>query len=127
MKTIGGNKILTGKRPSETKDQIKGITPVILAGGLGTRLRPLTRVGTPKPFLKLFSNQSLLQETVKRVSHLADPLVICNDKFANRAREEVQEIGRNVKVIAEPYGRSTAPAIALAAFALEAANKSRCL
>lgn len=118
-----GNKILTGKRPSETKDMIKGVTPVILAGGNGTRLRPLTRPGTPKPFLKLFSNYSLLQQTVKRTSHLGDPIVICQEKFEKRARKEVQAVGRAAKIIAEPYGRSTAPAIALAAFWLAGSNK----
>jgi len=117
------NKILTGSHSSEAKEMIKAITPVILAGGNGTRLRPLTRPGAPKPFLKLFSGYSLLQQTVARASHLGDPVIICHEKFEKRARKEAQDIGRAAKIIAEPYGRSTAPAIALAAFWLADANK----
>jgi mannose-1-phosphate guanylyltransferase len=94
------------------------ITPVILAGGKGTRLRPLTSDARPKPFLKLFSERSLLQNTVDRVAHLSAPIVVCEVQYKQRAREELP----HAKVIAEPYSRSTAPAIALAAFELVEEN-----
>ncbi len=94
------------------------ITPVILAGGLGTRLRPLTSVKTPKPFLKLFSKYSLLQETALRTKTMKAPYVICHERYALRVKKSLQDIGFCSTVIGEPIGRSTAPAIAFAAFEL---------
>lgn len=94
------------------------ITPVILAGGRGMRLRPLTSESRPKPLLKLLSTHSLLQKTVRRVSYLNLPLVICANEHAARVLDEVP----GARILAEPCGRSTAPAIALAARMLAEEN-----
>ncbi len=99
------------------------ITPVILAGGRGTRLRPLTSEARPKPFLKLFSRYSLLQETVLRFhdkKSFSPPVLILHDSNLERAKISLTEIAvETAAMICEPENRSTAAAIALAAFALE--------
>jgi mannose-1-phosphate guanylyltransferase/mannose-6-phosphate isomerase len=93
------------------------ITPVILAGGQGTRLRPLTAKERPKPFLKLFSGKSLLRHTAERTAEFAAPVVVCDAAHSEKAREDLD--GFDPMIICEPVGRSTTPAIALAAFAIE--------
>lgn len=96
------------------------ITPVILAGGEGRRLWPLTSASRPKPFLKLFSQNSLLQETVRRVSGFLPPVVVSHHYHGEQAMSELLAAGVQVQhIICEPVGRSTAPAIALAALVLE--------
>lgn len=95
------------------------VTPVILAGGHGTRLRPLTSPKRPKPFLKPFSQYSLFQETLLRVVHADAPIVITHADYADRAREEMAALGVDGNVIVEPAAKSTAPAIALAAMHLQ--------
>ncbi len=95
---------------------------VILAGGGGTRLWPLSRPDRPKPFLPLLGEQSLLRATFERVvPALAGPedvAVVVDRRHVGLVRAELPEIpARNV--LAEPVGRNTAPAIALAALALE--------
>ena len=102
---------------------LRDVTPGILAGGQGTRLRPITNVKRPKPFLKLFSNQSLLQDTVLRSRPMGDPVVIVHRDYAERARADLDALGAGGHVICEPAGRSTAPAIALAALLLRDENK----
>jgi mannose-1-phosphate guanylyltransferase len=92
--------------------------PVIIAGGSGTRLWPLSRSLFPKQFLKLFGQSSLLQETVQRLSGLpiGKPIVICNEEHRFIVAEQLREQGMpSGNVILEPIGRNTAPAIALAA------------
>jgi mannose-1-phosphate guanylyltransferase len=95
---------------------------VILAGGGGTRLWPLSRPETPKPFLPLLGDRSLLQLTVDRlVGHtelplgIADVSVVTDRKYARLIHEQVP----GVRVVAEPAGRNTAAAVALATIALE--------
>jgi mannose-1-phosphate guanylyltransferase/mannose-6-phosphate isomerase len=94
--------------------------PVILCGGSGTRLWPLSRQALPKQFLPLLSNQSLLQEAVIRLRGLPDlapPLVVCNNEHRFLVADQLLELGGAVgPVLLEPAGRNTAPAVALAAF-----------
>lgn len=94
------------------------LTPVILAGGSGTRLWPLSRKNYPKQFLKLFGDQTMLQQTLLRlegIADLADPIVVCNDEHRFTVAEQLLEIGKKGSIILEPVARNTAPAIALAA------------
>lgn len=94
------------------------ITPVIMAGGSGSRLWPLSRQFRPKQFLSLVGENSMLQETLKRVDCLEhrSPLLICNENHRFLAAEQTRQLGiEGVRILLEPEGRSTAPAIALAA------------
>lgn len=89
---------------------------VILAGGGGTRLHPLSRPERPKPFLPLLGDRSLLQGTVERLAGLTDDVTIVTDRRYERfVREQVP----NVALVVEPLGRNTAAAIALAALTIE--------
>ncbi|HVG24638.1 MAG TPA: mannose-1-phosphate guanylyltransferase [Thermoanaerobaculia bacterium] len=94
---------------------------VILAGGAGTRLRPLSSDENPKQFLKLFDGKSLIQLTWNRLRHILPPEAIyvsTNVQYADKSREHLPEMPHE-NVIAEPARRNTAPAIALCTFALE--------
>ena len=94
---------------------------VILAGGAGTRLRPLSSDENPKQFLKLFDGKSLLQLTWERVSRLLPPeaiFVSTNVQYADKCREHLPRLPHG-NVLAEPARRNTAPAIALCTFAIE--------
>lgn len=97
------------------------ILPVILSGGSGTRLWPLSRELHPKQFLPLTDEHSLLQNTVKRVVGLPGasvPLLICNQEHRFMAAEQLRELGvESATIILEPCGRNTAPAAAVAALA----------
>lgn len=96
------------------------ITPVILAGGTGSRLWPMSRALHPKQFLKLASGNSMLQDTVKRTNSLTSNknIVICNDEHRFLTAEQLREVNQLGQIILEPTGRNTAPAIALAAIQL---------
>ncbi|HIF9479227.1 TPA: mannose-1-phosphate guanylyltransferase/mannose-6-phosphate isomerase [Photobacterium damselae] len=100
--------------------------PVIMAGGSGSRLWPLSRTLYPKQFLALTSNATMLQETVKRldgIEHQA-PLLICNEEHRFIVAEQLRKGGMdNSGIILEPVGRNTAPAIALAALKAVANNE----
>src|SRR3954468_13857405 len=89
---------------------------VILAGGGGTRLHPLSRPERPKPFLPLLGDRSLLQGTVDRVAGVTDRITVVTDA---RYREIVEEQTPGVDVLVEPMGRNTAAAIALATIAID--------
>ncbi len=95
------------------------IVPVILAGGSGTRLWPLSRESYPKHFLNLFSEHSLLQETVLRARQALDPaaiVVVTNDNYYFLCQDQLGAIkAEDVHYILEPVARNTAPAIAVAA------------
>lgn len=100
------------------------ILPVILSGGAGTRLWPLSRQATPKQFLPLVEAQSLFQSTLERVSGIPDsqdPLVVCNEDHRFLVAEQLRAKGiAGSAILLEPVARNTAPAIAAAAlYALE--------
>ncbi len=98
-------------------NKIKNLFPVILAGGSGTRLWPLSRTAYPKQFLVLNSQQSLLQETMARLNGLdtGRPIVICNEEHRFLVAEQLRQQAFSANILLEPVGRNTAPAIALAA------------
>lgn len=94
------------------------ITPVIMAGGSGSRLWPLSRQLNPKQFLPLTGEGSMLQETLKRLEPLEHraPLLICNEEHRFLVAEQVRQQGvSDARILLEPEGRNTAPAIAVAA------------
>lgn len=94
------------------------ILPIIMAGGSGTRLWPLSRSQYPKQFLKLGSSgRTLLQDTLLRVQEVCNeaPLIICNETHRFVAAEQLRQVGLKAKILLEPEGRNTAPTIALAA------------
>jgi len=101
---------------------IPKITPVILSGGAGTRLWPMSRESFPKQLLPLASERSLLQETVSRVADPAcfgGPMIICNAEHRFVVAEQMREIGADVQaIVLEPVGRNTAPAATAAALML---------
>lgn len=94
-------------------------TPVILAGGAGTRLWPLSRADRPKPFLSVTGPRTLLAETLRRATALADagpPIVVCAAQHREAVRNQARREGTPLRtIIAEPTGRGTAPAVAAAA------------
>ncbi|MCS4307700.1 mannose-1-phosphate guanylyltransferase/mannose-6-phosphate isomerase [Rheinheimera pacifica] len=93
--------------------------PVILSGGSGTRLWPLSRAKKPKQFLPLLNDKSMLQNTILRLKGLAGlqpPMVICNEDHRFMVAEQLRELSAGQPTIMlEPVGRNTAPAIAVAA------------
>ncbi len=94
------------------------ILPVILSGGSGTRLWPLSREAYPKQFLALAGEQTMLQATWQRVAPIAGraPLVVANEEHRFVAAEQLQQLGVQPQaILLEPVGRNTAPAIAVAA------------
>ena len=99
----------------------KSLVPVILSGGSGTRLWPLSRYSFPKQFVSLTSDSklSLMQETLKRIQKFDNttaPIIICNQEHRFVVAEQCKEISINPKeIILEPFGRNTAPAILSAA------------
>lgn len=95
---------------------------VILCGGSGTRLWPISRTLYPKQFVKLFQDESLFQKTVKRNASLADSFsVVINQDQYFMGLDQIDDLKLNKKnhFILEPIGRNTAPAIAIAAFAAD--------
>lgn len=95
------------------------ILPVIMAGGSGTRLWPLSRGNYPKQFLTLSGEQTMLQSTLSRLYGIAHTpaMLICNEEHRFIAAEQVRQLGvEHSGIFLEPVGRNTAPAIALAAF-----------
>ena len=94
------------------------LLPVILSGGSGTRLWPLSREAYPKQFLALAGEQTMLQATWQRVAPIAGraPLVVANEEHRFVAAEQLQQLGvQPLAILLEPVGRNTAPAIAVAA------------
>jgi mannose-1-phosphate guanylyltransferase/mannose-6-phosphate isomerase len=95
------------------------VTPVILSGGSGIRLWPLSRKQYPKQYLPLAGDNTMLQETITRLSdleNLTDPIIVCNADHRFLVAEQCQQIEiKNPTILLEPVGRNTAPAIAAAA------------
>lgn len=101
------------------------VTPVLLSGGVGSRLWPVSREAYPKQFLALASELSMLQATLERTSGMdcTAPLVVCNDEHRFMVAEQLRQL--NVEpsaIILEPEGRNTAPAVALAALSAVASD-----
>ena len=98
------------------------VVPVVLSGGSGTRLWPLSRASLPKQLLPLVSDLSMLQETLQRISawkSVVDPIVVCGNDHRFIVAEQLRAINVEPKaIILEPIGRNTAPAIAVAAMSL---------
>lgn len=97
------------------------ISPVVMAGGHGTRLWPLSRSMYPKQFLNMHGEYSMLQATLKRLRKLniESPVIICNEEHRFSVAEQLREIESLCPIILEPVGRNTAAAAALAAFSQE--------
>ena len=98
------------------------IQPVVLSGGSGTRLWPLSREKYPKQLLPLIGEDSLLQATVRRTDgiagvQMAPPMVVCNDEYRFVIAEQLRLMGKPGTIVLEPVGRNTAPALTLAALA----------
>jgi len=101
------------------------LCPVILAGGGGTRLWPLSRAHYPKQFLRLFGNNSMLQETLLRLDGIdksipqLDPVLVCNEVHRFLVADQAIDINKPLRsIILEPEGRNTAPALTVVAQAL---------
>lgn len=103
------------------------MTPVILSGGSGTRLWPLSRGQHPKQFLPLVSQKTMVQETMLRLSGVGDlnpPIAVCNEDHRFMMAEQLWEI--NIKpetIILEPVGKNTAPAVTMAALSANSADE----
>ena len=97
------------------------LIPVILSGGAGTRLWPLSRELYPKQFLPLTTDRTMIQETALRAAGLkemAAPIVVCNEAHRFMVAEQLQQVGIEPQtILLEPTGRNTAPALAVAALA----------
>ena len=100
--------------------EVKKIQPVILAGGTGSRLWPLSRELYPKQLLQLTGDSSLLQATLQRVEQLPGvlpPIVVVGEEHRFITRTQIDELGLfdDYSILLEPVGRNTAPAICAAA------------
>ena len=104
------------------------MVPVILSGGSGTRLWPLSRGAYPKQFLPLTGEQTMLQMTLRRLEGLEEvsaPVIVCNEEHRFLVAEQLRQMGIQARaIIREPDGRNTAPAVALAALELAEVDPS---
>ncbi len=93
------------------------ILPVVLAGGTGSRLWPISRAQHPKQFINLSGDATMLQKTVQRLSDLEvdTPFIICSEEHRFLAAEQLREVNQLGSILLEPVGRNTAPALAVAA------------
>jgi len=105
----------------------RAILPVIMCGGSGSRLWPISRQSLPKQFLPLVTGRTLLQDTVLRAKEVAGGdgvsvkmLVICNEAHRFLVSDQLAEIDVKARIVLEPAGRNTAAAVAVAAIACEA-------
>ena len=103
------------------------ICPVVMCGGAGTRLWPLSRKSYPKQFNRLFEGGSLFQRTLGRIkgAGYADPIILTHQDFRFIAAEQLSDSATTAtRIIIEPEGRNTAPAIALAALEIAETDPS---
>ena len=101
------------------------LTPVLLSGGVGSRLWPVSREAHPKQFQPLAGELSMLQETLQRTSGLEEtaPIVVCNEEHRFMVAEQLRQVDLKASaLILEPQGRNTAPAVALAALQVIASD-----
>ncbi len=102
---------------------MSSIVPVILCGGSGSRLWPLSRALYPKQLLPLAGSGTMLQETAGRLARLsgsvARPLVVCSESQRFLVKSQLEAVGVDARLLLEPVGRNTAPAVAVAALRLQ--------
>ena len=99
---------------------MQSIVSVVLSGGAGTRLWPASRESHPKPFMKLADGQTLIEKTYARAKALSsEVLTVTNRDYYFMSRDEKERVGASGSFLLEPFGRNTAPAIALAAKMIE--------
>lgn len=106
------------------------LTPIILSGGAGTRLWPVSREAHPKPFMRIGGGKSLLTQTYERavaVSNTCAPLIVTNRDYYFRSQDELGGKALKPSYLLEPVGRNTAPAIALAALWAAEQDSDACL
>jgi len=116
--------------PKEIKEHFMPILiPVVISGGVGSRLWPVSREGQPKPFIKLFDGETLLEKTYRRISKLAYvpkvagkpfTLTVTNRNYYFMSKDELDKAGLFGVFLLEPEGRNTAPAISMAAHWIKA-------
>lgn len=113
-------------RTLETSRKAPMIVPVILSGGSGTRLWPLSRPTQPKQLLPMVGSSTMLRSTIDRavgLPDLAEPLVVCNVRHRHLAAAELEDAGYDPdRLVLEPIGRNTAPAVAAAADVIAASD-----
>ena len=107
------------------------LIPVILSGGAGTRLWPLSRELYPKQFLPLVGERTMIQDTALRTEGLpgiAAPIVVCNEAHRFLVAEQLRQVGVTPQsILLEPVGRNTAPAVAIAALVALANAEARAM
>jgi mannose-1-phosphate guanylyltransferase/mannose-6-phosphate isomerase len=113
---------MVDKRIIHIQHPMQILVPVVLSGGSGTRLWPLSREKYPKQLLPLIGDDSLLQATVRRMEGMVDvqlraPLVVCNEEYRFIIAEQLRLMETKGSIVLEPVGRNTAPALTLAALA----------
>ena len=100
------------------------VCPIILSGGSGSRLWPLSRTLLPKQLLPLLGNETMIQQTIERlkgIPGIGPAVLVCNQEHRFMVAEQVREIGAEIgAMFLEPVGRNTAPAVAIAALHLQA-------
>lgn len=106
-------------RPTDRMERIVTIQPLILSGGSGTRLWPLSRIGSPKHLIPLLGQPSLFQRSVERAAAIKGsqpPMIACNVAHVDEIHRQLAELGvQGATIIVEPIGSNTAPAAAIAA------------
>ncbi|MGD9138116.1 MAG: sugar phosphate nucleotidyltransferase, partial [Desulfobacterales bacterium] len=113
-------------------DSVTDVYAILLAGGTGTRLWPVSRQLYPKQLVKFIGNDSLVQSTIKRLSPVIDSehvRIVCGEQHFHETSRHMQDIGLEAdgKIICEPSGRNTAPAILLAVMYILAERKDAVL
>ncbi|MBU2089450.1 MAG: NTP transferase domain-containing protein, partial [Alphaproteobacteria bacterium] len=111
---------------SEAETDFADIIPVILSGGSGSRLWPVSRLSYPKQFLPLLSERSLIQETALRIAPalgFAPPIIVCSEEHRFIVAEQMRQIEIDpTAILLEPVGRNTAPALTVAALVAQQAK-----